>query len=88
MFEVNAVGDRTKFHLKELREKLEHKSELIRLENEKISENALKSYFKKAIQPIENKLRLKEYTSFEDFMKELNEFYINLLENGPLLPKK
>lgn len=31
MFETNSVGDKTKFHLKQLRENIEHKIELLRI---------------------------------------------------------
>jgi hypothetical protein len=69
LFELNSVGEKTKFHLKELRDNLEHKIHLLKTENEQHSESVLKSYFKKNIVDIENKLRLREYGCFEEFMK-------------------
>jgi hypothetical protein len=64
-FESNSVGDKIKFHLKELRDKFDIKIETLKQENESLAENLLKSYFKKSIVDIENKLRLREYGSFE-----------------------
>ena len=69
LFEKKAVGDNTKFHLKELRNKLEEKIQNIKHENEIESENVLKNYFKKSITGIENKLRMSEYEKFDEFMK-------------------
>lgn len=88
LFDSKAVGENTKFHLKELRNKLEDKIQSLKNENEMESEAILKSYFKKSIISIENKLRLSEYDKFEDFMRELNEFYCGLMDNGPSLPRR
>lgn len=48
----------------------------------------MKSYAFKSFQPIDKMMVAKEFNTYQDYIKELNSFYMSLVENGPNYPNK
>lgn len=57
-------------------------------QNEKESLTLLKSYAFKNFQFIDKMMGAKEFANYQEYIKELNNFYVSLIESGPNYPNK
>lgn len=82
------IGEDADEYINELKDKFKQKYDQLRTENARAASTKAQAFLQNYFAPIEHKLRNNDYQSFSDFERDLNQFQLIFMEEGPDGPQK
>ena len=85
-FTKTAVGDVREEFLANLKSKMQEKLQMLRIENEKTSEQICVMFLQQNYEPIEKNLRNQQYAELDNLKQDIEDFQYYFLNEGPKGP--